>query len=82
MSKFDKGIIITVLITLILASLLSIWIKEKQKTTGTKKHVDWGASIDVMLKDGSSVTLICPKSNFKFKGGHGRECYIYEKGEF
>lgn len=37
---------------------------------------EWGVEIDVLLKEGGSATLVCPKFDTRPRGAHGRECYI------
>lgn len=32
--------------------------------------------IELTLKDGGNVTLVCPEFDRQPLGGHGRECYI------
>ena len=32
--------------------------------------------IELVLKDGGTVTLVCPEYESRSLSGHGRECYI------
>ena len=40
------------------------------------QKTEWGVRINVVLEDGGSAVLVCPKYKTQPLGSHGRECYI------
>lgn len=49
---------------------------EKEKYRIMDSGVERGVAIDVVLVDGGTARLICPKFNGRPLGSHGRECYL------
>ena len=43
---------------------------------------EWGVEIEVLLINGGTAKLVCPKFTSEPAGAHGRECYLreYNKG--
>jgi len=78
-NRIDSSLLV-ILITLIVTACDSSTKQEMHvvKDNGT----EWGVEIEVVLKNGGSATLVCPKFTGKPVGAHGRECYLreYDKG--
>lgn len=61
----------------ILIVLLCVGCKtEKESHVITEGGTERGVRIEVILKNGGSAILVCPKFNSKPIGVHGRECYL------
>ena len=66
----------TVILFFSILLLCSACNTEKEKHLVSSSGVEWGVSIEVMLKGGGTAILICPKFSSKPAGSHGRECYL------
>jgi len=55
--------------------------KEKEKHIVEESGVEWGVRVEVMLKDGGTAILVCPKFNSAPISDRGNRCYLdsYDK---
>ena len=66
----------TLLAVILTVGLVAGCARKEEQHRITEDGTEFGVKIDVMLVDGGSATLICPKFNNKPLGVHGRECYL------
>ncbi len=80
--KIMKNLNKTTLLLAVITALLVVGCNtEKEKHVKRGYGTERGVHIEVMLKNGGTAVLICPKFNSKPIGSHGRECYLdsYDK---
>lgn len=55
---------------------------QQEEHVRMENGTEWGVEIEVLLKNGGTAKLVCPKFTSEPVGSHGRECYLreYNKG--